>query len=714
MPEPDYQGFGASFQPVQQMASAQQALAASQQMAGQYLAGQQIANGNLQGGVKSLYASGNIPGAQQEQVFGNTAAGASALAARNYGQAAASFGQAGDAAGVQTAQQGQMQQYQMLGSYLKNAMPIYQAAYQHNGAAGLAHAVQETGAELSQSGLIPATAVQGYIQQAQTDPEGFLSNIGNFVQQVGYQKIGTNTVLMTDPWGRPVGAATGQTQATLNNPNGSQTQVTTAPTITGAGSLAPAPQADGVAGPTAAGAAQPPVNNPGNLKVPGSTNAFQQFPTPQAGMQAMAAQLTHDITPVAQGGKGLSTLTSLISNYAPPTENNTASYIASVSGATGIDPNAPITAAQIPAIQEAMVHVEQGQNAGQYLNAGGTSAPTLPGTTSTAPGSTVTATTDNGQPMYRPATPAEAAAYGYATGQIDQTGKFIGLAKLGDVNNLTPQALQQGADQYRLTGQLPNFGRSQGAAVAYEQIKNMAAAADAAAGITPAQRQVMQATYGAAQKSNQQLIPQLSSMQAYERTTLDDFQNVQKMATLAAGTTGIRTGNDLQNFIRTEFGSKALGQYQIFLNDANSNYSKLVLGSGTGSGGAPGSASEREENAELFSENDPPATILSKIQAMKLGMGNRTKELAAQVLKNNQIMVTGGVDPSLSGGAAPSQAPAGAAPAASAPQFAVGQTATGPGGAKIRWDGQQWAPIQDPQAAPVAPSGQQVAAGYLH
>ncbi|MDE2458614.1 MAG: hypothetical protein KGL20_05195 [Rhodospirillales bacterium] len=704
MPQPDYQGFGASFQPLQNMAADQQALAASQQMAGQYLAGQQLAKGNVAGGVGSLYASGNIPAAQQEQVFGNTTAGASALAGRNYGRAASSFGQAGDTAGVQTAQQGQMQQYQMLGSYLKNAMPVYQAAYQHNGAAGLAHAVQETGAELAQSGLIRPDAVQGYVQQASTDPEGFLSNIGNFIQQVGYQKVGTNTVLMTDPWGRPVGMATGQTQATLNNPNGSQTQVTTGPQITGVG--APAAPPAQAAAPAAAQPAQAPVNNPGNLKVPGSATDFQQFPTPQAGMEAMQAQLTHDITPVAQGGKGLTTLTGLISNYAPPNENNTAAYIASVSGATGIDPNAPISPAQIPAIQRAMIQVEQGQNAGQYLNQGAGS-PSPPGGTVTAPGSAVTATTDNGQPMYRPATPAEAASYGYATGQIDQTGKFTGVAKLGDINNLTPQALQQGAEQYRLTGVMPLFGRSQGAAVAYEQIKNMAAEEDAKAGITPAQRQVMQATYGAAQKSNQQLIPQLSAMQAYERTTMDDFQNVQNMVQAGTANAGIRTGNDLQNFIREEFGSKALGQYKIYLNDANSNYSKLVLGSGTGSGGAPGSASEREENADLFSENDPPGTILAKIQAMKLGMTNRTKEIAAQVQKNNQIMMTGGIDQSVSG-------PSPTQPSATSPQFSVGQTATGPGGAKIQWNGQSWLPVQASAPPLATPSGQQVASGYLH
>jgi hypothetical protein len=108
----------------------------------------------------------------------------------------------------------------------------------------------------------------------------------------------------------------------------------------------------GIAGPqatsggTAATGGQRPVNNPGNLRVPGSKTDFQQFPTQQAGVQALQDQLILDNKPVAQGGHGLTTLAQIIGDpvhgWAPSTENNTAAYIANVSSWTGIDPNKPI------------------------------------------------------------------------------------------------------------------------------------------------------------------------------------------------------------------------------------------------------------------------------------------------------------------------------------------------------------------------------------
>lgn len=88
---------------------------------------------------------------------------------------------------------------------------------------------------------------------------------------------------------------------------------------------------------------QPPVNNPGNLKVPGDPKAFQQFPTQQAGVQALNDQLLLDNRPVATGGHGLTTVSALINSWAPPSDNNdTGAYITNVSAAAGVDPNAPI------------------------------------------------------------------------------------------------------------------------------------------------------------------------------------------------------------------------------------------------------------------------------------------------------------------------------------------------------------------------------------
>lgn len=71
-------------------------------------------------------------------------------------------------------------------------------------------------------------------------------------------------------------------------------------------------------------------NNPGNLR-PGGVEAV--YPTQQAGLDAEQAQLQR------YGARGINTVSSIISTYAPPNENNTPAYIAAVSRATGYAPN---------------------------------------------------------------------------------------------------------------------------------------------------------------------------------------------------------------------------------------------------------------------------------------------------------------------------------------------------------------------------------------
>jgi hypothetical protein len=82
-------------------------------------------------------------------------------------------------------------------------------------------------------------------------------------------------------------------------------------------------------------------NNPGNIRVPGSTGtgpgAFQSFATPEAGYAAMAHQID-----IYQDRHGLNTLAGIVSRWAPPTENDTSRLISSASAITGLDPNQPI------------------------------------------------------------------------------------------------------------------------------------------------------------------------------------------------------------------------------------------------------------------------------------------------------------------------------------------------------------------------------------
>ena len=137
-----------------------------------------------------------------------------------------------------------------------------------------------------------------------------------------------------------------------------------APTPTNAGVAATTPQAQNTTPPASNNLYQPPVNNPGNLRVPGSKTAFQQFKSPAEGWDAMSDQLVLDNKPTNEGGHGLSTISQIVSSWAPPTENDTASYIKNVSNETGIDPNSKIDLtdpAILGKVQTAMAHQEGGK-----------------------------------------------------------------------------------------------------------------------------------------------------------------------------------------------------------------------------------------------------------------------------------------------------------------------------------------------------------------
>lgn len=101
----------------------------------------------------------------------------------------------------------------------------------------------------------------------------------------------------------------------------------------GAGGAAPggAPAASPVAG-------APNPNNPGNMRVPGATgpNGFQNYDNPISGLFAVSDQLQK------YGQRGINTLAGIVGTYAPPSENNTQAYLASVVKATGLNPNQPL------------------------------------------------------------------------------------------------------------------------------------------------------------------------------------------------------------------------------------------------------------------------------------------------------------------------------------------------------------------------------------
>lgn len=115
-------------------------------------------------------------------------------------------------------------------------------------------------------------------------------------------------------------------------------------------------------------------NNPGNIRFVGQKGAvmgeggFAKFATPEAGIAAMQAQLK------LYQGRGLNTISKIVSTWAPPGENDTAKYIADIAKMTGMDPNQQIdmnNPMQAGALISAMARKESGWKlSGQQLAGG--------------------------------------------------------------------------------------------------------------------------------------------------------------------------------------------------------------------------------------------------------------------------------------------------------------------------------------------------------
>lgn len=100
-------------------------------------------------------------------------------------------------------------------------------------------------------------------------------------------------------------------------------------------------------------------NNPGNLRFAGQPGAvqgeggFARFETPEAGLKALENQIKLD----ASRGH---TIASFVSKFAPPTENDTATYIKNIANATSSSPMTPIAQIDLRKLLAAMARQESG------------------------------------------------------------------------------------------------------------------------------------------------------------------------------------------------------------------------------------------------------------------------------------------------------------------------------------------------------------------
>lgn len=105
-------------------------------------------------------------------------------------------------------------------------------------------------------------------------------------------------------------------------------------------------------------------NNPGNLVdagiswkgLIGSNQGFCVFENCAWGIRALATDLRTDIN------QGQNTIAAIITEFAPPSENNTAAYIAAVASYTGINPYTPLSADRmtLKRLVRAIMNVELG------------------------------------------------------------------------------------------------------------------------------------------------------------------------------------------------------------------------------------------------------------------------------------------------------------------------------------------------------------------
>ncbi|WP_404402991.1 virion protein [Idiomarina seosinensis] len=107
-------------------------------------------------------------------------------------------------------------------------------------------------------------------------------------------------------------------------------------------------------------------NNPGNLRgsdafkwqgeMGRDNKDFVVFDTPENGLRALAR-----ILQTYRNRYGLNTIEGVLSRYAPPSENNTESYIKHAVRAMGLSRHTPLTGQDYPRLMAVIVAHENGQ-----------------------------------------------------------------------------------------------------------------------------------------------------------------------------------------------------------------------------------------------------------------------------------------------------------------------------------------------------------------
>lgn len=113
-------------------------------------------------------------------------------------------------------------------------------------------------------------------------------------------------------------------------------------------------------------------NNPGNIRLSGdkweglsatqSDPSFFQFASAEYGIRALAK-----ILKTYRDTYGLTTVSEIITRWAPPTENDTRAYITAVAADMQVDPNSPLDfSVELAPLVSAIIKHENGINPYSY------------------------------------------------------------------------------------------------------------------------------------------------------------------------------------------------------------------------------------------------------------------------------------------------------------------------------------------------------------
>lgn len=643
--EPDYQGYAEQFNPIGDMANNARSLAVSRQLAAQHLGGQQIADGDYAGASNTLYSSGDLAGGQLAKQQGGQIGQAEAIAKRDYTGAATAAGAVGDVAGVKDAQATGIQQFQLQHQYLQQLTPILQAANAKAGAAGITHALDTVAPELQQLG-VPADRIAEYRQAATANPDGFLQGINALAQPLQWEKTAHGYVAKNAA-GTPIREFIESSDTTLNNPDGSQSVVRTPGAVHDLTGAAPGGPQMAASAPATLAAAQQPQGAAGGVA---------------PAILAQESGNNPKVPPSVDGAIGPAQIKpATFAQYAQPGEdiNNPADNVAvskrilaDLTQKTGGDPariavgyfSGPgnIAPAGSPTPWKQDLKDGNGKSVSGYvgdiisrLRSGDASLPQQ------ATGVQVLATTSTGRPEYLPGDPAYLKSLGYAAGLVGPKGDVKDGVKLGEVMSLSPDAIDKAAQFYRVNKEIPGVGAGPEGAQARQAIINRAEQMDAQEGVTPEQALAKVNNAKAAQASLVDSTKQLADMEAYVDNARRDGQRVMDLAKKVASDHPTWLGRAIDMASLEYHHDPDLRDYDLSLQDWNSNKNKILLSSGTGAGGAPGSASERIENNEDFTTHTNLSDVLAGVKSSLVGFDNRADSKREQIAQQAETARTG-------------------------------------------------------------------------